>query len=143
MMCGAMGCGRARSGSGSDPWANYELTSGVPAPQGGGAPTPWLLPVQPGIVESVADTWCAQEASCEQVGPGRLYATFPDCLGQTRAQVRSDLQLLDCQPSIDPSRARMCRDEIEPLDCERRVGSPILLAQCRTNVLCQPLGPMD
>jgi hypothetical protein len=131
-------CDRAEPTSSHVPSGSQEPTPGVSNAQ----PTSLAatnrdataFPVQ--VVNELAEAWCGQQRLCDQVGTGRQYATFFDCLTQTRDAVRGDLTTFDCPPDVDTTRTPPCMAEIGQMDCSRNVGTPLALPDCHREVLC-------
>jgi hypothetical protein len=90
--------------------------------------------LEPDVVEQLAQTWCAQERSCNRVGAG--YLALFDCLARTRSSVHDDLSALTCSHGIDWSRAPACAAEIEQVGCQDPLVTLLSLEKCRSDTLC-------
>ena len=92
--------------------------------------------VDPDAFEELANSLCAQQRSCDQVGTGREYPAFFDCLNEQRGAVRADLASLGCASRIEAIQAQQCAAEIEKADCTQSFDSLLTLERCRAGLSC-------
>jgi Family of unknown function (DUF6184) len=88
------------------------------------------------VVDQLAEAWCDRQRSCDRVGAGQAYATYFDCVKQTRTAGRRDLDSLRCPHGIDSTRAQACVAAIGRQPCSDDVIVLLAPEQCRGADLC-------
>jgi hypothetical protein len=85
-------------------------------------------------VSQIAATRCDQQASCNNIGAGRRYATRDACKAQFERTTRRRLNPETCAAGVDLTRVDACLAEIKKESCD-----PVDTEQmdaCRKSALC-------
>lgn len=87
-------------------------------------------------IDRIVTARCAREATCNNVGPDKHYASRDVCSQKIKADMRDDLSAKDCPRGIDQKELDECLDSIRKEDCNNPIDTIGRLAACRTSDLC-------
>jgi hypothetical protein len=87
-------------------------------------------------IDRVVAARCAREATCNNIGSDKHYASRDICTQKIKADMRDDLTPKDCPRGIDPKELNDCLDAIHKEDCNNPLDMIGRLATCRTSNLC-------
>ena len=87
--------------------------------------------------ESIAESRCAREARCENIGENKKFSSSDDCLARVRADWKDDLNARECPAGINQPELRECLSEIRNEDCSSPFDTLSRVAACTTGQICQ------
>ncbi len=93
-------------------------------------------PVSEKAVESLASARCDREATCDNVGVGKSYASREACMSNVRGKGQNDLTAASCPKGIDQAQLDKCLAEIKGERCGNPLDSLSRLNACRTGAIC-------
>jgi hypothetical protein len=86
---------------------------------------------------SIADSRCARELRCENIGPDKKYSSMDDCEARVKTDWRDDLNARECPSGIDREQLEECLDEIRNEDCANPFDTLGRVAACTVGQLCE------
>jgi hypothetical protein len=86
---------------------------------------------------SIADSRCARELRCENIGPDKKYSSMDDCEARVKSDWREDLNARECPSGIDRDQLAECLDEIRNEDCANPFDTLGRVAACTVGQLCE------
>ncbi|WP_394828316.1 DUF6184 family natural product biosynthesis lipoprotein [Pendulispora albinea] len=87
-------------------------------------------------VGRIADARCAREATCNNIGTEKAYATTGVCAQKIRADMRDDLNAADCPAGVAPKELDACVAAIKAENCNDPLDKLERITACRTSALC-------
>lgn len=87
-------------------------------------------------IDRIVAARCAREATCNNVGPDKHYASRDACSQKLKADMRDDLSAKDCPRGIDQKELGECLESIQKEDCNNPIDAISRIAACRTSDLC-------
>ena len=86
--------------------------------------------------EGGANRWCRFEDRCGNVGSGKPYATFGDCLTSQRSNFLNAWPTERCDGRIDGKNLDTCLTAIENTQCNNIVDTFATLTKCGSDDVC-------
>ena len=86
---------------------------------------------------SIADSRCARELRCENIGPDKKYSSMDDCEARVKSDWRDDLNARECPAGIDRAQLEECLEEIRNEDCANPFDTLGRVAACTVGQLCE------
>lgn len=86
--------------------------------------------------ESGANHSCRYEDRCGNVGSGRSYASFADCLTSKRADFLNAWPTNTCDGRINGQSLDTCLKAIDNTQCNNIVDQFATLTKCQSNDIC-------
>lgn len=93
-------------------------------------------PESASAVESIAEARCARESRCDNVGPGKDYASTKDCLLRVGERWKGDLDARACPGGPDDAGLNECLNEIRADDCGSPFDTLERVAACTAGQMC-------
>jgi hypothetical protein len=87
-------------------------------------------------IAMIADTRCAREQRCENIGADKKFASMAVCKTELRDAKRDDLKLSECPGGIDQKELSECMTEIRNEDCSNPLEALERVMACRSSDLC-------
>lgn len=87
-------------------------------------------------VDLMADALCDHAEQCNEIGPGRNYATRAACDAQSGVRASNELNATSCPRGVDQSAVRQCIAAIGNEPCSTWLESLSRTPACRTDALC-------
>lgn len=87
--------------------------------------------------ESIAESRCAREERCENIGDNRKFSSTDDCLARIRADWKEDLNARECPAGVNQPELRECLTEIRNEDCSSPFDTLSRVAACTSGQICQ------
>ena len=87
--------------------------------------------------DSIAQSRCAREERCENIGDNRKFSSTDDCLARVRADWKDDLNARGCPAGINQPELRECLTEIRNEDCSSPFDTLSRVAACTSGQICQ------
>lgn len=113
-------------------------TAQSPAPSA--EPPPGVTAAQNGFdqktIDLIADARCDRAEMCNEIGPGRKYATRAECDQLSGSGTSDELNATSCPRGIDESAVSQCVTAIDQQRCSTPLETLSRLANCRTDALC-------
>ena len=88
-------------------------------------------------IRSIADARCERETRCDNVGPGKQWASAEACRGDLMAKNRDELKASECPGGIVKKELDECLTEIRNETCNSPLDTIGRLAACRSSDLCK------
>jgi hypothetical protein len=86
---------------------------------------------------SIADSRCARELRCENIGPDKKYSSMDDCEARVKTDWRDDLNARECPSGINQDQLEECLTEIRNEDCASPFDTLGRVAACTVGQLCE------
>jgi hypothetical protein len=87
--------------------------------------------------DSIAESRCAREERCENIGDNRKFSSTDDCMARVRADWKDDLNARECPAGVNQSELRECLTEIRNEDCSSPFDTLSRVAACTSGQICQ------
>lgn len=91
-------------------------------------------------IERIVAARCEREATCNNVGSDKHYASRDVCTRDIRNDMRDDLNAKDCPAGIDQKELNECLQAIQKESCGNPLETISRLAACRTGDMCLKTG---
>lgn len=88
-------------------------------------------------IDRIVAARCAREATCNNIGMDKSFATREACSQKLRGDMREDLGAKECPHGVDQKELNECLESIQTEDCYSPIDMIGRLAACRTSDLCQ------
>ena len=88
-------------------------------------------------IDRIVAARCAREATCNNIGADKSFATRDACSQKLRGDMRDDLGANECPHGVDQKELNECLQSIQKEDCNNPIDMIGRLAACRTSDLCQ------
>jgi hypothetical protein len=88
------------------------------------------------VAYQLAGARCDHEQSCNNVGPGKKYASRQSCMDQLTASTFDDLNAYNCPKGIDRASLSHCMQSIQSRDCGFSLSALTGSDQCGSGSLC-------
>ena len=87
--------------------------------------------------ESIAESRCAREERCDNIGENKKFSSNDDCLARVRADWKDDLNARECPGGVNQPELRECLTEIKNEDCSSPFDTLSRVAACTSGQICQ------
>lgn len=87
-------------------------------------------------IDRIVNARCAREATCDNIGAGKLFSSGEMCAREARSRMREELRSMTCWAGVDSKKLDECLGAIRGKDCAEPVDSVNRIAACRTHELC-------
>lgn len=87
--------------------------------------------------ESIAESRCAREERCQNIGDNRKFSSADDCIARVRADWKDDLNARECPAGVNQPELRECLTEIRNEDCSSPFDTLSRVAACTSGQICQ------
>jgi len=87
-------------------------------------------------IEEITRERCAREFSCNNIGAGRVWRDYPECIRDTRLRERGMLRGQTCINGIDAYQLSSCLADIRNVHCSVQ-GDIQRFASCAEAKLCR------
>ena len=88
-------------------------------------------------IEEITRQRCAREFSCDNIGAGRVWHDYPECIRDTRLRERGMLRGQTCINGIDAYQLSSCLNDIRNFHCAAPQGTIAPFASCAEAKLCR------
>ena len=89
-------------------------------------------------IEEITRERCAREFSCDNIGAGRVWRDYPECIRDTRLRERGLLRGQTCINGIDAYQLSSCLHDIRDVRCAApQQGTIERFASCAEAKLCR------
>lgn len=85
----------------------------------------------------ITEAHCDREASCDQIGTNRRFATRERCVRDQGKKTQQEVKAADCPNGIDENRLQTCLGRIGVQECTDLVMSLANVDACSTATLCK------
>lgn len=86
--------------------------------------------------ESIAESRCARESRCDNVGVDKKFSSMEDCVLRVRADWKDELSSRECPSGIDEAQLNECLNEIRGEECSSPFDTLARVAACTTDQIC-------
>jgi hypothetical protein len=86
---------------------------------------------------SIAESRCAREERCENIGENKKFSSNDDCMARIRADWKDDLNARECPRGVNQPELRECLTEIRNEDCSSPFDTLSRVAACTSGQICQ------
>ena len=86
---------------------------------------------------SIAESRCAREERCDNIGDNKKFSSNDDCMARIRADWKDDLNARECPRGINQPELRECLTEIRNEDCSSPFDTLSRVAACTSGQICQ------
>ena len=86
--------------------------------------------------ESIAESRCAREARCENIGTDKKFSSTDDCIIRVRAEWKNDLDARECPSGVNEMRLNECLNEVREEDCSSPFDTLERVAACTAGQIC-------
>jgi hypothetical protein len=87
--------------------------------------------------QAIAESRCAREQRCENVGADRKYSSMNDCRTRVQNDWKEDLNARECPGGVDQTELSECLSEIRNEDCNSPFDTLGRLAACTVAEICE------
>lgn len=87
-------------------------------------------------IEEITRERCAREFSCDNIGAGRVWRDYPECIRDTRLRERGMLRGQTCINGVDAYQLSSCINDIRHVHCAVQ-GDIERFASCAETKLCR------
>jgi hypothetical protein len=95
--------------------------------------------VTPGeaAIADISSALCNREQNCNNVGMGRRYPAYAECLRVFGHRSRETLRLDECRRGFSDTNVSTCLSDIRKESCASRLDTVDLVPACRRANLCR------
>lgn len=86
--------------------------------------------------ESIAESRCAREARCENIGADKRFSSMDDCIIRVRADWKDDLDARECPSGVNEMQLNECLNEVREEDCSSPFDTLERVAACTVGQIC-------
>src|SRR5688572_26560088 len=86
--------------------------------------------------ESIAESRCARETRCENIGADKTYSSMDDCIIRVRAEWKDDLDARECPSGVNEMQLNECLNEVREEDCSSPFDTLERVAACTAGQIC-------
>ena len=86
--------------------------------------------------ESIAESRCAREARCDNIGADKKFSSTDDCMIRVREDWKSDLDARSCPSGINETQLSECLNEIREEECSSPFDTLERVAACTAGQIC-------
>jgi len=87
--------------------------------------------------ESIAESRCQREQTCNNVGPEKKYSSTNDCLTRIRNDWKDDLNARECPGGVNQTQLNQCLAKIRTEDCGNPFDTLSRVAECTAGQICE------
>lgn len=87
-------------------------------------------------LDRIVTARCAREATCDNIGADKKYASTQECADKIKADMRDDLNAKECPSGIEQGALDKCLEAVRTEHCGNPIDVISRLATCRTGELC-------
>ena len=87
-------------------------------------------------VDSIAESRCARESRCENIGADKKYSSMEDCVARVKDDWRADLDARACPSGINETELQECLKEIRAEECSSPFDTLERVAACTASQIC-------
>jgi len=120
-----LGCSHEQSQA--DAVAGTRPSTGVTSQQNG---------ADQAVADRIATARCSHERTCNNVGPGRTYASAAACKDEISASTFNDLNAYNCPHGIDQKQLESCVQSLATRDCGLSLKTLTESDQCKASGMC-------
>jgi hypothetical protein len=88
-------------------------------------------------IDAITTVRCHREQACDNVGPGRKYASFNACSARLTPDSRAVARLQACAKGIKEDALATCLEDIRTESCTSPLDTIDPLASCNYGLLCR------
>lgn len=86
--------------------------------------------------ESIAESRCARESRCDNVGVDKEFSSMEDCILRVRADWKDELSSRECPSGVDEAQLNECLNEIREEECSSPFDTLERVAACTADQIC-------
>ena len=86
--------------------------------------------------DSIAESRCARESRCDNVGADKKFSSMEDCILRVRTDWKDELSSRECPSGIDETQLNECLNEIREEDCSSPFDTLERVAACTADQIC-------
>jgi hypothetical protein len=86
--------------------------------------------------DSIAESRCARESRCDNVGVDKKFSSMEDCIQRVRADWKDELSSRECPAGIDETQLNECLNEIRAEECSSPFDTLERVAACTADQIC-------
>ena len=91
-------------------------------------------------IQNLVNARCEREARCNNVGPGKQWASAEACRSDLTAKNRDELKASECPGGIVQKELDECLADVRKETCDSPLDTLTRLAACRSSDLCKATG---
>jgi hypothetical protein len=86
--------------------------------------------------ESIAESRCAREARCDNVGAEKKFSSMEDCIIRVRSDWKDELSSRECPSGVNETQLNECLNEIRQEECSSPFDTLERVAACTAGQIC-------
>jgi hypothetical protein len=86
--------------------------------------------------DSIAESRCARESRCDNVGVDKKFSSMEDCILRVRADWKDELSSRECPAGIEETQLNECLNEIRAEECSSPFDTLERVAACTADQIC-------
>jgi hypothetical protein len=86
--------------------------------------------------DSIAESRCARESRCDNIGAEKKFSSMEDCILRVRTDWKDELSSRECPSGIDETQLNECLNEIREEECSSPFDTLERVAACTVDQIC-------
>lgn len=86
--------------------------------------------------DSIAESRCARESRCDNVGVDKDFSSMEDCIQRVHADWKEELNSRECPAGINETQLNECLNEIRDEECSSPFDTLERVAACTADQIC-------